>query len=82
MYRTVQPGRYIGRFVRTAVCANSSDSLGHPWVHQVPIAVNGADIITCDDEGMITEFKVIIRPFQAVALVHAQMKAMLERLSG
>ena len=44
--------------------------------------VNGVYIITCDDDGLITEFKVLIRPLQAVNLVHAQMKAMLERLSG
>ncbi len=44
--------------------------------------VNGVDIITCDDDGMITEFKVMIRPLQAINLVHAQMKAMLEKLSG
>ncbi len=44
--------------------------------------VNGVDIITCDDEGMITEFKVMIRPLQAINLVHAQMKAMLEQMGG
>jgi hypothetical protein len=44
--------------------------------------VNGVDIITCDDAGLITEFKVMIRPLQAVNLVHAQMKSTLERLSG
>jgi hypothetical protein len=44
--------------------------------------VNGVDIITCDDDGMITEFKVMIRPLQAINLVHAQMKAMLEKMSG
>jgi hypothetical protein len=44
--------------------------------------VNGVDIITCDDDGMIVEFKVMIRPLQAINLVHAQMKAMLERLSS
>lgn len=42
---------------------------------------NGVDIITCDDDGMITEFKVLLRPLQAINAVHAQMKAMLERLS-
>ncbi len=46
------------------------------------VYVNGVDIITCDDDGMITEFKVMIRPLQAVNLVHAQMKAMLELMSG
>lgn len=44
--------------------------------------VNGVDILTCDDDGMITEFKVMIRPLQAVNAVHAQMKAMLERMSA
>ena len=43
--------------------------------------VNGVDIITCDDEAMITEFRVMIRPLQAVNLVHQQMKAMLETMS-
>jgi hypothetical protein len=43
--------------------------------------INGVDIITCDDEGMITEFKVMIRPLQAVNLVHQQMKAMLEKMA-
>ena len=44
--------------------------------------VNGVDIITCDDDAMITEFKVMIRPLQAINLVHEQMRAMLEKLSG
>ena len=43
--------------------------------------VNGVDLITCNDEGRIVEFKVMIRPLQAVNLVHEQMKAMLERLA-
>ena len=43
---------------------------------------NGVDIITCDDEGQITEFKVMMRPLQAINAVHAQMKAMLEKLAG
>ncbi len=43
---------------------------------------NGVDIITCDDEGMITEFKVMMRPLQAINAVHTQMRAMLEQLSS
>ena len=43
--------------------------------------VNGIDMITCDDDGMITEFKVMIRPLQAINLVHAQMKAMLDKMA-
>ncbi|MGB3734710.1 MAG: nuclear transport factor 2 family protein [Ilumatobacter sp.] len=44
--------------------------------------VNGIDMMTCDDDGMITEFKVMIRPLQAINLVHAQMKTMLEKMAG
>ena len=43
---------------------------------------NGVDIITCDDDGMIVEFTVMMRPLQAIHAVHAQMKAMLEQLSS
>ena len=41
--------------------------------------VNGVDIMTWNEEGRISEFKVMIRPLQAVNLVHAQMKSMLEQ---
>lgn len=44
--------------------------------------VNGIDIITCDDEGKIIEFKVMIRPLQAVNAVHRQMKAMLDSMQN
>ena len=44
--------------------------------------VNGVDIIRCNDDGRIVEFRVMIRPLQAVNLVHAQMKAMLEKMQA
>jgi hypothetical protein len=44
--------------------------------------VNGIDMLTCDDAGLITEFKVMIRPLQAINLLHEQMAAMLKRLQG
>jgi hypothetical protein len=44
--------------------------------------INGVDIITCNDEGRIIEFKVMIRPLQAVNLMHKQMAAMLEKLDS
>lgn len=44
--------------------------------------VNGVDIITCNDEGKITEFKVMIRPLQAVNMMHQQMAAMLKKMQG
>lgn len=40
--------------------------------------VNGVDMITCDDQGLITDFKVMVRPARAVDAVKAQMLAALE----
>jgi hypothetical protein len=42
--------------------------------------VNGVDIITCNDAGKIIEFKVMIRPLQAVNLLHQKMGQMLEKM--
>ena len=42
--------------------------------------INGVDIIECNDEGKVTEFRVMIRPLQAVNMMHQQMAAMLEKL--
>jgi hypothetical protein len=42
--------------------------------------VNGVDIIRCNDRGRIVEFRVMIRPLQAINLVHQQMAATLERM--
>jgi len=44
--------------------------------------LNGVDIITCDDDGKIVEFKVMIRPLQAINAVHVAMKAMLEQMQA
>ena len=46
------------------------------------IFVNGVDIITCDDDGWITEFKVMMRPHKALDAVRDQMAAMMEQLSA
>jgi len=43
--------------------------------------VNGIDIIRCNDRDRIIEFRVMIRPLQAVNLVHEQMKAMLDAMT-
>ena len=46
------------------------------------ITVNGVDIMTFDQDGKISEFKVMVRPLKAVNLLHARMKSMLEQLSA
>lgn len=42
--------------------------------------INGVDLITCDDDGKIIEFKVMIRPLKAINTVHDAMRAMLEQM--
>ena len=43
------------------------------------IHVNGIDMITFDQEGRITDFKVMVRPLKAVNKVWEMMAAQLER---
>lgn len=42
--------------------------------------VNGIDMIEWDEAGLITEFKVLVRPLKAVQTVHAAMGAMLQKM--
>lgn len=42
------------------------------------IFVNGVDMIKWNEDGMITEFKVMIRPLKAINLIHMKMAAMLQ----
>ena len=44
------------------------------------IYINGIDLVSWNDEGKITEFKVIVRPLQAVNKLHEQMQDMLEQM--
>ena len=46
------------------------------------ILVNGVDIIRFDEDGLIADFKVMVRPLKAVNKVWEQMAAMLERTKG
>ena len=45
------------------------------------IEINGVDIISCDDEGLITEFKVMIRSRKAIDKIQNQMASMIESMS-
>jgi hypothetical protein len=46
------------------------------------IHVNGIDLIHVNDEGKITDFKVMLRPLKAVNIVHKGMAAMLEKIAA
>jgi len=42
--------------------------------------INGIDLISWNEEGLITEFKVFIRPLQGVNLIHKLMQKMLNNI--
>lgn len=44
--------------------------------------VNGVDIVDFDDDGLITQFKVMVRPLQAVNMLWEQMGTQLEKMSA
>tara|TARA_B100000427_G_C15034772_1_gene388491 strand:+ start:94 stop:525 length:432 start_codon:yes stop_codon:yes gene_type:complete len=44
------------------------------------IYVNGIDLITWNEDNKITEFKVLVRPLQAVNTLHQMMGEMLDKL--
>ncbi|RBY90258.1 nuclear transport factor 2 family protein [Blastococcus sp. TBT05-19] len=44
--------------------------------------VNGVDIIRCDDTGRIVEFRVMMRPLQAIHAVHEEMGRRLAAAAG
>lgn len=46
------------------------------------IKINGIDMISCDDDGLITHFKVMVRPLKAVNLLHQKMGEMLAKMKG
>ncbi len=42
------------------------------------LMVNGVDMIKFNEEGLINEFKVMIRPLKAITLIQQKMQTMLE----
>jgi hypothetical protein len=46
------------------------------------IQINGVDMLHWNEEGRVTEFKVMLRPLKAVNLVHQKMGEMLAKFGG
>ena len=44
------------------------------------VTMNGVDIISWNEQGQVTEFKVMVRPLKAINLLHQHMAAMLDAL--
>jgi hypothetical protein len=64
------------RYVREV--AGPRDAVLEFEVQMDGLHVNGVDMIGWNDAGLITSFKVMIRPLKAVNLVHQKMAAMLQ----
>lgn len=46
------------------------------------IIINGIDMIKWNDDGQITEFKVMVRPLKAIQAIHAAMGKKLMEMQG
>ena len=64
------------RYVRELV--DGEDALLEFETEMDGIHVNGIDLIRFDEDGMIADFKVMVRPLKAVNKVWEQMAAQLE----
>ena len=64
------------RYVREVV--GDSDAMLEFETEIDGVLVNGVDIIKWNDAGLITEFKVMIRPLKGINVVHQKMGEMLQ----
>jgi hypothetical protein len=46
------------------------------------VKINGIDMISCNDDGLITHFKVMVRPLKAVNMLHQKMGEMLASMTS
>lgn len=67
------------RYVREVVGAN--DAVLEFETEIDGIAVNGVDMIRWNDEGLIVDFKVMLRPFKALKVMQQRMAALLQSSS-
>ncbi len=63
------------KYVREVV--DDSETLLEFEVEIDGILINGIDMISWNDEGKITSFKVMLRPLKAVNLIHQKMGELL-----
>lgn len=71
-----------GKFHYTRVLRGTHDACLEFETTMDGTFVNGIDLIKCDDDAQIIEFRVMVRPLRAVNTVHAQMGKMLEAMTA
>ncbi|HPJ18060.1 MAG: nuclear transport factor 2 family protein [Actinobacteria bacterium] len=67
------------RYVREVTADNNAVLEFETMIDDVH--VNGVDIITWDEHGLITDFKVMLRPLRALTTVQEHMAALLQQMS-
>lgn len=68
------------RYVSTLEDGNKSALIFEAKVGDV--SINGCDFITTDDEGLITEFTVMVRPFSAATALMEAMAAQFPQIEA
>lgn len=70
------------RYVREIVDDEKNMAMLEFQLELDDIQVNGVDIINWNDEGLIQDFKVMVRPLQAINKVWDEMGKMLEKMKA
>ncbi|MEW4468590.1 nuclear transport factor 2 family protein [Parasphingorhabdus sp. JC815] len=70
------------RYVREIVDDDANMAMLEFTLELDDIQVNGVDIITWNDEGLIQDFKVMVRPLKAINKVWEEMGKMLEKMKN
>ena len=73
-------GNATFRYVRELVDGN--DVMLEFMAEMDGVTVNGVDIIRFGDDGLITDFKVMVRPLKAINTIWQLMAAQLEAAKG
>lgn len=75
-------GEWDGRFRYVRAIHGERDAVLEFETVMAGKYVNGVDLITCNDDGLITDFKVMVRPQQAVEAVREMMFAAIQQIQG
>jgi len=70
------------RYVREIVDDDANMAMLEFELELDGVHVNGVDIIAWNDEGLIQDFKVMVRPLKAINKVWDEMAKMLEKMKG
>ena len=71
-----------GHFEYVRKCIGDSEAVLEFKTEIDGVVINGVDMITWDDNNLITDFKVMVRPLKAINAVHAAMGRILAKMQA